>query len=79
MSKKLYTINEIIKNCGGVKIISTNLEIHVTTPDKWREKGIPDKHWWAIMYLSKKKLTPNDIYNANLAARAANENVIKTA
>ncbi|MBI1179132.1 MAG: hypothetical protein GC201_01145 [Alphaproteobacteria bacterium] len=66
----MHTIEDIIKACGGAARIAAAIGKSKDAIYKWPSIGIPDRHWSALIELSDEPLTPNDIFEANQAARA---------
>lgn len=63
-------ISEIIEAAGGAKGIevASNRAIRRDAVYKWASIGIPDRHWEVVIPLAN--TTPDELYKANLAARA---------
>ena len=66
-------IDEIIAAAGGHERIAERAQargqkLSIYAPLKWRENGIPEKHWQLVMRLVR-GLTPEDIYLANKKLR----------
>lgn len=66
----MATITEIINTCGGPKAVSDALGLKDGVR-KWAQIGIPDRHWAKLIEMSKGKLKPATIYEANQHARSA--------
>lgn len=66
------TITDVIRSAGGPAAIIKASEAAGTaiTRDavyKWRQTGIPDRHWPVLIGLTN--LHPDDLYAANCAVR----------
>lgn len=63
------TIDEIIKQAGGAKAIAdaSDGSIKRDAVYKWPAIGIPDRHWPILISLAE--VTPQQLFDANLAAR----------
>jgi hypothetical protein len=72
------TISEIIEKAGGREAVAAALsaargegkEIKPDAIRKWPMIGIPDRHWPTIIEMVP-GLTPQDLFDANVAARTA--------
>lgn len=72
------TISEIIEKAGGRDAVAAALsadrgegkEIKPDAIRKWPMIGIPDRHWPTILKLVP-ELTPQELFDANVAARSA--------
>lgn len=69
----MRTITEIIKAAGGARVVAEALKSDLTKDAvyKWAQIGIPDRHWETVIRLADS--SPEELYQANLAARAPNE------
>jgi hypothetical protein len=72
----ILTIADIIREAGGPSTIERAFAVRQksVTRDavyKWRNTGIPDRHWPIIIELTDR--TPSEIYEANLLARGETE------
>lgn len=45
MAKKITDIEQLFKLAGGTVHIAALLNINQWTVDRWRNSGIPQKHW----------------------------------
>jgi len=65
----MKTIPQIIEAAGGLKAVAekTGLKDGVR---KWPDIGVPDRYWAVLIDLVP-GLTPEDLYDANRAAREA--------
>ena len=68
----MRTLSEIIKAAGGARGIeeASAGEIKRDAVYKWPQIGIPDRHWETVIRLAQS--SPEELYQANLAARAPN-------
>lgn len=46
--QKFETVDDIIMAAGGAPKLAAAIGCHRSTPNVWREAGIPEKHWSAI-------------------------------
>lgn len=69
MEKTDLTISEIYKSCGGLDKVAIACKVHLSTPEKWKKNGMPDKYWSTIFSISERDLTANDCFAANEAIR----------
>lgn len=70
------TIDQIIENCGGADAIageasSRGIKLTKWAVYKWRDIGIPDRHWPLLTALSAQPLEDGDLAAANRKAREA--------
>ena len=61
----------IIAAAGGKDAIARRRDLSVDAVKKWPIIGIPDRHWSALIEMSGGAFGPEDLYEANRAARAA--------
>ena len=61
----------IIAAAGGKDAIARRRDLSVDAVKKWPIIGIPDRHWSALIEMSGGAFGPEDLYEANCAARAA--------
>jgi hypothetical protein len=74
------TITEIIEKAGGREKVAAALseargagkEIKPDAIRKWPDIGIPDRHWPTIIAMVP-GLTPQDLFDANVAARSSEQ------
>jgi hypothetical protein len=64
------TISEIIEKAGGRDKVAEAVGLKADAIRKWPDIGIPDRHWPAIIELVP-GLTPQAMFDANVAARSA--------
>lgn len=70
----VLSIGEIIQKAGGVAAIAArSADLGRDAVYKWKAIGIPDRHWPTLIDLAREKsgfdLTPQHLFDANLAAR----------
>lgn len=63
----METVGDIIKAAGGAAKIGRATGLDRTTPLKWKESGIPERHWPEVTKLSG--ASAEQIYAANRRAR----------
>jgi len=68
------TVEDIIHRAGGVNVVAAATDgLGRDAVYKWKTIGIPDRHWPILIELCAIEgfeLTPQLLYEANLAARA---------
>lgn len=47
------THDEIINSLGGPKVVAEHIGVHRTTVWQWMTRGIPPRHWPAILRLCR--------------------------
>lgn len=65
-----YTIEGIIENCGGSSVIASHCSnLKPDSVRKWVSRGIPEKHWSAIIKLHGWLLNANQLHKLNESVR----------
>lgn len=64
-----WTIDLIIRECGGPPKVAAVLGLTESAVAKMRRNGIKDRHWLALMALGADQFDASDIFAANEAAR----------
>ena len=67
MRKKRRSISELIEEAGGASKVSTALKVSPDAVYKWRDIGIPDRHWPVILPLTG--ASADELLAANISAR----------
>ena len=67
MGKKRRSISDLIESAGGAGKISAALQISPDAVYKWRDIGIPDRHWPVLLAMTN--ATAEEMLAANISAR----------
>lgn len=65
-----WTIDGIIRECGGASAVAVALGLTPSAVLKMKRNGIADRHWSALICLSNAAFGPSDLYTANEAVRS---------
>jgi hypothetical protein len=64
-----WTIDGIIRVCGGVGIIADALGLSDSAVNKMKRNGILDRHWSTLIALGDGKFAATDLFAANEVTR----------
>lgn len=68
-NRKINSVEDFLMDAGGYMEIAKKLNVSYPAITKWKERGIPQEHWRAIIKIWN--LTPGELYHITQKAKDA--------